>query len=144
MKEDLERTRSSYESEKKRRDIAERIDEVRAQQLELEEEKAAKAAEHEIAERSGAHRNRRWWRRQSQIFKAETTSSRRRNQSVRNAELRQAIKRREEVDEVGKDLGRKLDLHRRDDPAAREGGGYCEEGARDGEGAAQATARIKG
>ena len=115
LQEDLERTTTLYESEKKRREeITAHINEVRNQQISLEEEKATKSAK--LAKLQ--HDPERIRKQAAVVTKAvknlDTELERLGNKLTRyKAELVAQAAKRKEVDDVGKDLGRKLDLHRK-------------------------------
>jgi len=115
LEEDVERTSKLYESEKKRREeISAHINEVRQQQITLEEEKSTKAAQ--LAKLQ--HDPERIRKQAAVVTKAvknlDTELERLGIKLTRyKAELVAQAAKRKEVDDVGKDLGRKLDLHRK-------------------------------
>ena len=115
LEEDLERTSTQYESEKKRREeISTHINEVRAQQISLEEEKAIKAAQLAKLQNDPERIRKQAAVVTKAVKNLETELERLGAKLVRyKAELVAQAAKRKEVDDVGKDLGRKLDLHRK-------------------------------
>ena len=107
LREDLERTNTQYEAEKKRRqEISAHINEVRAQQLELEDEKAAKAAQlaklqndPERIRKQAAVVTKAVKNLDVELVKLKDKLARYKN------ELTAQAAKRKEVDDAGKDLG---------------------------------------
>ena len=115
LKEDLASTERTYEAEKKRRaEISARIDQVKAEQAKLEDEKAEKTAtlaklqndperirkQAAVVEKAVVNLDAELKRLQEKIAQCDV-------------EIGHQNAKRKEVDDVAKDLGRKLELHRK-------------------------------
>ena len=115
LKEDLASTERTYEAEKKRRaEISARIDQVKAEQAKLEDEKAEKTAT--LAKLQNDPER---IRKQAAVVEKAVTNLdaelKRLQEKISQCdiEIGHQNAKRKEVDDVAKDLGRKLELHRK-------------------------------